>query len=150
MVRPDRDEHARAATPGNGRTANRRLHQTSLKGAEMSKRCVVAWSICINRCLTSFGWRKLGREAARAKGRFFSLLRRRWLLLAPTARPATRLRRLPHRTVSIVWRVRSIAPTHPIPEPASVGTGAGGYYSGRAAPPWFRAPPAVVPGARPC
>ena len=28
LVRPDCDEYARAATPGNGRTANRRLHQT--------------------------------------------------------------------------------------------------------------------------
>ncbi len=32
MVWPDRDEHARTATPGNGRTANRRVHQTSLNG----------------------------------------------------------------------------------------------------------------------
>ena len=31
MVRPDRDEHARTAPPGHGRTAHRRLHQTSLK-----------------------------------------------------------------------------------------------------------------------
>jgi hypothetical protein len=30
VVRPDRDEHAGAATPGDGRTANRRVHQTSL------------------------------------------------------------------------------------------------------------------------
>ena len=49
---------------------------------------------------------------------FFSFLRRRWLLPVPTAGPATRLRRLPHRSVSIVWRVHSIAPTHPIPGPA--------------------------------
>ena len=33
VVRPDRDEHAGTAAPGHGRTANRRLHQTSLKRA---------------------------------------------------------------------------------------------------------------------
>src|ERR1035441_2891613 len=37
-----------------------------------------------------------------------------WLPLVPTAGPATRLRQLLHRAVSIVWRVRSIATTHPI------------------------------------
>src|SRR3979411_1303933 len=99
-----------------------------------------------------FQTEKLGTESIKSeKGEklFFAFLRRRWLLPVPTAAPATRLRRLPHRTVSIVWRVRSIATTHPIPEPASVGIAAGGYYSGRGERPWFRAPPAVVQGARP-
>ena len=46
------------------------------------------------------------------------LLTPRWSPPVPTAAPATRLRRLPRRTVSIVWRVRLIATTLPIPGPA--------------------------------